>query len=391
MHARHPIRTRLLMILAGALVATAFTACGGGYGSSGAMAGPGGATCGGGSYSTPCPSPTVSISAPAANATVSGSVTLTASASAASQYSVTVASVEFLVDGSSVGTVMASPYTFMWDSTKVANGDHSITATVTDSAGGSATSSPAVTVNVQNAGAAAAALGPEQMFPMPSSSASGVARVNVERESGALSGSVMLSGLTAQSVTINEGFAGTSGDAVLALAPHSGQAGVWDVPAGAQLTPQQAGALEQGRLYVIATSTAYPNGEVRGQLAPQSIRVTFTALKSTPEAVMALGSGASAVAATTLDTGAGTLTVHVSSVGVEDTTAAAVSSGGAQLAELSRDAIEPGHWSTELARVTAADIESFKAGRWAVSVAASAAPQGALRGQIEPDEPTRTE
>jgi len=283
---------------------------------------------------------------------------------------------------------MASPYTVMWDSTKVANGNHTVTAKVTDSAG-DATTSSGVVVNVQNA--AAAMMAPKQIFPMPSSTASGVARVNVARESGALSGSVMLSGLTAKSVTLNEGFAGTSGDAVLALAPHSGQAGVWDVPAGAQLTPQQAAALEQGRLYVIATSAAYPNGEVRGQLAPQSIRVTFTALKSTSEAAAALGSGVSAVAATTLDTGAGTLTVHVSSLGVEETTAAAVTSGTAKLAELSRDTIEPGHWSTELARVSAADIESFKTGGWAVSVAAAAAPQGALRARIEPDEATRTE
>jgi hypothetical protein len=343
----------------------------------------------GGSYAA-CPPPTVSLTAPAANATVSGTVALTATASASSTYNLTISSVEFEVDGTSVGTVMSSPYTFSWDSTKVANGIHSITAIATDSASDKTTSN-AVSVTVTNAGAAAAMMAPKQIFPMPSSTASGVARVNVARESGALSGSVTLSGLTAKSVTLNEGFAGTSGDAVLALAPHSGQAGVWDVPAGAQLTPQQAAALEQGRLYVIATSAAYPNGEVRGQLAPQSIRVTFTALKSSPEAAAALGSGVSAVAATTLDTGAGTLTVHVSSLGVEETTAAAVTSGTAKLAELSRDTIEPGHWSTELARVTAADIESFKAGGWAVSVAAAAAPQGALRAQIEPDEATRTE
>jgi Bacterial Ig domain/CHRD domain len=367
-----------------ASLAAVLTACGGGYGSSSTGAAPG-ATCGG-TYAVACPPPTVSLTAPAADATVSGTVALTATASASSTYNLTVSSVEFEVDGTSVGTAMSSPYTFNWDSTKVANGNHSITAIATDSASDMTTSSP-VTVNVQNAAAAAAALGPEQLFPMPSSRASGVARLSTERESGALSGSVTLSGLSAKSVTINEGFAGTSGDAVLALAPHSGQAGVWDVPAGAQLTPQQAAALEQGRLYVIATSAAYPNGEVRGQLAPPSIRVTFTALSSTPEADAALGSGISAVAATTLDTGAGTLTVHVSSRGVEDTTGAAVTSGAAKLAELTRDTIEPGHWSTELAPVSAADIESFKAGRWAVSVAASAAPQGALRGQIEPAEP----
>ena len=388
MHARHPYLARFLVLTYAALAAV-LSACGG-YGSNYTPTGAGpGATCGGG-YMQACPPPTVSVSAPAANATVSGTVALTATATASATYNLTITSVEFDVDSVSVGTVMSSPYTFNWDSTKVANGNHSITAIATDSANGKATSS-AVTVNVQNAAAAAATMTPEQIFPAPASRASGTARVSVARDSGALSGSVMLTSLAARSVTLNEGFAGTSGDAVLALTPSAGKPGVWNVPAGAELTPQQLAALGQGKLYVIATSAAFPNGEIRGQLAPGSVQVSFTALKPTAEAAGTFGAGVSAMAATTLDTGAGRLTVHVSSSGVEDTTAATVTSGGSKLAELSRDAVEPGHWSTEFARVSAADIESFKAGDWAVSVAASAAPQGAMRGQIEPRDATRTD
>ena len=388
MHVRHPHLARFLTLTYAALTAV-LGACGG-YGSNYTPTGGGpGATCGG-TYMVACPPPTVTVSAPAANATVSGMVALTAMAAASSTYNLTITSVQFDVDNASVGTVMSSPYTFNWDSTKVANGNHSITAIATDSATGMMTSTP-VTVNVQNAAAAAAALAPEQIFPTPGSRASGTARMSVARDSGALSGSVMLTGLTAKSVTLNEGFAGTAGDAVLALTPSAGKSGVWEVPAGAELTPQQVAALGQGKLYVIATSAAFPNGEVRGQLVPGSVRVTFTALKATPEAAMALGSGASAFAATTLDTGARTLTVHVSSLGVEDTTGATLTSGGSKLAELTRDAVEPGHWSTELAQVSAADIESFEAGHWVVSVAASAAPEGAMRGPVLPAEATRTD
>ena len=388
MHARHPYLARFLILNFAALAAV-LSACGG-YGSNYTPTGGGpGATCGG-TYMTACPPPTVSVSAPAANATVSGTVALTATAAASSTYDLTVTSVQFDVDNASVGTVMTAPYTFNWDSTKVANGNHSITAIVIDSANGTTTSAP-VTVNVQNAAAAAAALAPEQIFPMPASRASGTARVSVARDSGALSGSVVLTGVAAKSVTLNEGFAGTTGDAVLALAPSAGKPGVWEVPAGAELTPQQVAALGSGKLYVIATSAAFPNGEVRGQLVPGSVHVSFTALRATAEAAGTFGPGAGALAATTLDTGAGTLTVHVSSAGVEDTTAARVMSGATVLAELARDAVEPGHWSTELARISAADIESFEAGGWTVSVAASAAPQGALRGAIQPDEALRTE
>jgi hypothetical protein len=382
MYPRHPNIDRSLS-LAGALLVTLLGGCGG-YGSSyNATGAAPGATCGG-TYAVACPPPTVTLTAPAANATVSGTVSLTATATASSTYSLTISSVQFDVDGTSVGTVMSSPYTFSWDSTKVTNGSHTITAIATDSANDTMTS-PGVTVNVQNAGAAAA-MEPRQLFPAPESKASGMARLHVEQESGAVSGSVTLDGMNAKSVTLNEGFAGASGEALMALVPHAGVAGVWDVPAGAQLTPQELAELGEGRLYVIATSAAYPSGEVRGQLLPGSVRVTFTSLEATPEAVAAMGPALSGFAATTVDTAAGTLTIHVSSSGLGESTAAAVTSGsGAAVAELSRDVADPGHWSTELKRISAADLESLNSGRLTVSVAAAAAPQGALRGAIEPE------
>jgi Big-like domain-containing protein/CHRD domain-containing protein len=382
MYAPHPGIGRSLS-LACASLAVLLSSCGGygsGYNAMGAAAG---ATCGG-TYSVACPPPSVSVTAPAANATVSGMVTLTATATASSTYNLTIMGVEFEVDGASVATVTSSPYTFSWDSTKVANGNHTISAIATDSASDMMTST-GVSVNVQNP-AAATAMAPAQLFPTPASHASGVARVAVERESGGLSGNVAVSGMSATSVTLNEAFAGASGDALLALVPRAGEAGVWDVPAGAQLTAQQMAALDAGKLYVIATSSAYPNGEIRGQLTSGSVRVTFTTLAATHDAVAALGSALSGWAATTVDTAAGTLTVHVSSSGLGDSTAAAVTSGsGAALAELRRDAVDPGHWSTELKRISAADLDGFNAGDLTVSLAASAAPQGALRGQIEPE------
>lgn len=384
MHAPHPYIGRTLS-LACASLAVLLSSCGGyGSGYNGMGAAPG-ATCGG-TYSVACPAPSVAVTAPAASATVSGMVTLTATATASSTYSLTIMSVVFEVDGTSVGTATSSPYTVSWDSTKVANGNHSITAIATDSASDMMTST-AVSVNVQNP-AAATAMAPGQLFPTPASSASGVARVTVERESGGVSGNVAVSGMTARAVTLNEAFAGASGDAVLALVPRAGEAGVWDVPAGAQLTPQQIAALDAGKLYVLATSAAYPNGEIRGQLTSGSVRITFTPLAATREAVAALGSALAGWAATTVDTAAGTLTVHVSSSGLADSTAAAVMRGsGAGLAELSRDAVDPGHWSMELKHISAADLDSLNAGELTLSVAASAAPQGALRGQIEPEAP----
>ncbi len=92
--------------------------------------------------------PTVAMTAPAPGATVSGTA-VTVSASAAD--SAGVASVQFQLDGSPLGSpVTAQPYQIGWDTTKVANGSHTLTATATSTAGGTATAAP-ITATVQNA------------------------------------------------------------------------------------------------------------------------------------------------------------------------------------------------------------------------------------------------
>jgi len=387
MHARNAILTRFFMVLAGALLATTLAACGGGYGSGGGGGGGGGGGMCGGAYQPTCPPPTVSITAPMTGASVSGTmVAITAMATASATYSLTIASVQFFVDGTSIGTVMTSPYTVNWDSTKVTSGSHSLTATATDSHGGTATSTA---VMVTTTGMAAAAMSSAQVFPTTSSKAVGVARISVAPDTGAVSGTVSVSGMTARTVTINQGFAGSTGEAVVTLAPRAGSAGEFAVPANVTLSAEQVVAFSQGRLYVIATSTANPNGEIRGQLAPDNVRVTFSELTASREAA-ALGMRASGVAAATVDTRAGTLTVHVNSAGVEDATNARVlgAAAGTPLADLARSPVEMGHFSTELARISAAEVESFEAGRLSVSVAAAATPAGAIGGPIRPEAAT---
>jgi hypothetical protein len=371
----------ILRLLAGALPLI-LTSCGGGY-SSGGGGGMGATPCGG-AYS-PCPLPTIALTAPASGATVSGTaVMLTATAAASTMNGLTVTRVDFMIDGTIVGTATTSPYTVSWNSTTVTKGSHSLTAKVTDSVNGTATT-PAIMINTTGMAVAAVAMTAAQIFPAPSSSASGTANITVNLASGSMSGSVMLRGLSATAVTINEGFAGATGPRVIALA-NGGAAGQWDVPGNALLTAEQVSALQQGKLYVIATSAANPRGEVRGQIVPDNIVVTFSSMDRSQE-VAAVGLAAGGVAATTVDTSANTLTIHVNSTGVDDAMAAQVATGaaggtGATLAALTKDSVNMGHWSTELAGISAADVANFKAGRWQVSVATAVHPNGAIRGQI---------
>jgi peptidoglycan/xylan/chitin deacetylase (PgdA/CDA1 family)/archaellum component FlaF (FlaF/FlaG flagellin family) len=89
--------------------------------------------------------PTVSITSPAAGSTVAGAVTISATASD----NIAVDHVDFLVDGSLVGTSTHGPYGFNWDARNATNGSHTITARAVDPAGNTRTSTP-VTVTVSN-------------------------------------------------------------------------------------------------------------------------------------------------------------------------------------------------------------------------------------------------
>ena len=94
--------------------------------------------------------PTVSINSPTAGASVSATV----SVSAAASDNVGVAGVQFRLDGSNLGTEDSSPpYAAAWDTTKAANGPHTLSAIARDAAGNTATST--VSVNVSNQATAA--------------------------------------------------------------------------------------------------------------------------------------------------------------------------------------------------------------------------------------------
>jgi hypothetical protein len=89
--------------------------------------------------------PTVTITAPAAG-TVSGAINVTANASD----NIGVTGVQFLLDGTNLGAEdVSAPYSVSWNTTTIADGNHSLTARARDAAGNLKTST-AVVVNVLN-------------------------------------------------------------------------------------------------------------------------------------------------------------------------------------------------------------------------------------------------
>lgn len=82
--------------------------------------------------------PSVKVTSPAVGANVSGS-TVTVSATATDN--VAVSKVDFFINGVSIGSDTSAPYSVVWDSSKVANGDHQVSARGYDTSGNASTDS----------------------------------------------------------------------------------------------------------------------------------------------------------------------------------------------------------------------------------------------------------
>ncbi|WIT13018.1 S8 family serine peptidase [Paucibacter sediminis] len=95
--------------------------------------------------------PSVSIGSPASGTTVSGQVNVSVNATD----NVGVSRVELRVNGNTLATDTSAPYAFTWDSTKLANGSHTLSAYAVDAAGNASLSAD-VSVNVSNASSVAA-------------------------------------------------------------------------------------------------------------------------------------------------------------------------------------------------------------------------------------------
>lgn len=113
---------------------------------SGGSCGPGAPGGSGGGSQPQKPAPAISVLAPPPGAIVAGSVQVDAYATD----TVTIRSVRFRLDGRSIGsTLTRAPFALTWNTTSTRNGPHTLSATVTDVTGHSATSAP-VAITVQN-------------------------------------------------------------------------------------------------------------------------------------------------------------------------------------------------------------------------------------------------
>lgn len=117
------------------------------------------------------------------------------------------------------------------------------------------------------------ALRGSQEVPPTASTALGSATVLVNPVNRQMTAGVTTSGIAGTAAHIHEAAPGVNGPILIPLAESVTGSGIWT--ASAILTEAQFTALQAGNLYFNVHSAAFPNGEIRGQILPQTISLEF--------------------------------------------------------------------------------------------------------------------
>ncbi len=106
--------------------------------------------------------------------------------------------------------------------------------------------------------------GSQETTPVESA-AIGNGRLVLDPKSGALSGDIRVEGIDATAAHVHAAAFGSDG-AILITLEGQGSDGLYSVPAGTVLEPEDIEKLRSGGLYFNAHSAAHPGGEIRGQI-----------------------------------------------------------------------------------------------------------------------------
>ena len=218
--------------------------------------------------------------------------------------------------------------------------------------------------------------------------ASGTYAVTADPVAGTVVAHINTTGVDdATAAHLHDGYAGTNGGVAVGLTQDAIDVGLWSA-VNAPVDAAQFAALSSGRYYVNVHTPANPGGEIRGQVAPPTIEVLFSGMTGSQE-VPAVVSAASAIAASTVDLEARTITIHVNETGADDATASHIhlgyagQNGGVQVA-LTQDGGNIEHWSASNAPLDDAGFASYQAGQLYVNLHTPGNPGGEVRGQIAP-------
>jgi hypothetical protein len=228
----------------------------------------------------------------------------------------------------------------------------------------------------------------QEVPPVDLESATGEGNLTIDRASGAIAGSVAVSGLSgpAQMAHIHTGLGGINGGVLIALTGND-DSGVWTVPADAVLDADALTALSEGALYLNVHTAANPGGEIRGQIIPIGILFEDSEL-SGDEEVPPVVTDASGVGVSTVNSDTGAISATLFITGLDEATMAHIHTGaesenGAVIITLEQDADDLSLWRTPVpSTLTEEQIDAYENEGLYFNVHSDTNTGGEIRGQL---------
>lgn len=227
----------------------------------------------------------------------------------------------------------------------------------------------------------AAQLSASQEVPTNGSTATGNGFVSFDPVTKGFSARLALTGMSAVAAHIHTGTIGANGPVLFPLTQTSAGSGIWVSSANTSLTDAQIATLAGGGLYFNAHSTAFPGGEIRGQIARNVRYASLSAAQEVPtNASTATGLGTlvvdpadRAVSGSIVLTGMTAVAAHIH-LGPEG-------SNGPVIVPLT--ATTPNTWSVPAnTTFSASQLKAYKEGNLYFNAHSTAFPAGEIRGQI---------
>ena len=223
--------------------------------------------------------------------------------------------------------------------------------------------------------------GSQENPPTPSI-ASGTGVFSVDPLTRAVSARVVTSGLIATAAHIHTGPIGVNAPVAIAFVQTDPGSGIWIPPANTILTPEQYQSFISGGTYFNVHSTAFPGGEIRGQIGRDVFDVALTGAQENPPVV----GGGSATARIIVNPATREVGGSITNIGIA-AAAGHIHTGlfgtnGPVLVPTTQSAAGSAVWNFAAAIFTAAQYRAFLFGNMYANTHSATFPGGEARGQI---------
>ena len=220
-----------------------------------------------------------------------------------------------------------------------------------------------------------------QEVPSNASSATGNGLLSFDATTKKITARVTLTGLAAIAAHIHTGVLGANGPVIFPMTQTAAASGIWVTAADAVMTDAQISSLKAGGLYFNAHSTAFPGGEIRGQIG---LNVKFASLNAAQEVPtnnsMATGTGSLVVNPLTRSA-SGSITLTGMTATVAHVHLGATGANGPVIVPML--STSTGVFSIPANTLLTADqFKAYKQGNLYFNAHSAAFPAGEIRGQI---------